>query len=615
MCEVIRHRGPDHIDYFIDRGVGLGIDRLSIIDLVTGEQPIHNEDDSIQIVFNGEVYNFVELKEELERAGHTFYTHTDTETIVHGYEEWGESVLSRLRGMFAFAIWDARKRKLFLARDRFGKKPLYYAMVDGVFFFASELKAILQYEGFPREVDESVLDQYFTYLYIPSPSTIFRAAKKLPPGHYLTLEKGEARITEYWDLSFTPKIQGLTEDEAADRLYEILLDAVRIRLRSDVPLGAFLSGGIDSSVVVALMKRAGMEQVKTFSIGFHEAYYNETDDARAVAEFVGTEHTERIAEADVVSLLPKLVWHFDEPFGDSSMIPTYLVAEETRKDVKVALTGDGGDEVFMGYPFLADPAVYSYYRRVPRPIRRAGLRVLAKIPTQSKITRMARRASVSDYGDQDERERYFLRVSYFDPRQLKSLYNSGYKGADVTVGPSAYLNGFFDRTSGLDNLDATDYVTIKTYLPEDILTKVDRMTMAVSLEGRCPLLDHKLAEFVARLPVQTKMDGGNTMKGLLKRMAIRQKLVPKQTITKAKHGFGTPIDYWLRGQWKDLASAALTSERSRAVKKYFDEGMIKKMLSDPLAYRDPLFALISFALWHEMYIDSREAMPYLQTRF
>jgi asparagine synthase (glutamine-hydrolysing) len=375
MCETIQHRGPDHTDFYVDKGIGLGIDRLSVIDLATGDQPIHNEDGSVQIVFNGEVYNYIELRRQLEGLGHKFGTASDTETIVHGYEQWGENVLTHLRGMFAFALWDSSKRRLFLARDRFGKKPLYYAEVDGRFFFASELKAILQYEYFPREVDDSVLDYYFTYLHVPSPFTIFRFAKKLPPGHYLTVEKGVVEVKEYWDLDFLPKLENMNEDEAADRLYDLLVDSVKMRLRSDVPLGAFLSGGIDSSVVVSVMKRAGTEDVKTFSIGFHEAYYNEIQDARRVAEFVGTDHAERWAEADLVSLLPKLVWHCDEPFGDSSEIPTFLVAQETRRSVKVALTGDGGDEVFLGYPFLPDPPYYAYYARVPRPIRRAGLRL------------------------------------------------------------------------------------------------------------------------------------------------------------------------------------------------------------------------------------------------
>lgn len=613
MCEVIRHRGPNHTDYYMDKGIGLGVDRLSIIDLATGDQPIHNEDGSIQIVFNGEIYNYLELRQELEGLGHLFSTLSDTETIVHGYEVWGEDVLSHLRGMFAFALWDSNKKKLFLARDRFGKKPLYYAQVGSIFFFASELKAILQYEDFPRELADSLLSTYFTFLYVPSPWTIFRAARKLQPGHYLTLERGEAKVRQYWDLAFTPKEDGLGEEATSDRVYQLLLDAVKVRLRSDVPLGAFLSGGIDSSVVVSLMKRAGMTDVKTFSIGFHEAYYNEVQDARRVAEFLGTDHTERWAEPDVVSLLPKLVWHFDEPFGDSSMIPTYLVAEETRKDVTVALTGDGGDEVFVGYPFLTDSSVFEYYRRVPRPIRRMGVRMIANIPYQSRVTLMARKAAMKDYGDQDEEERYFLRVSHFGTPELDRLYTKDWQSAHRQEEPFLYLKPFFDRTPGLDNLDTADYVTIKTYLPEDILTKVDRMTMAVSLEGRCPLLDHRLAEFVARLPLRSKV-GGNVLKGLLKKTASRYSLVPRQTITKAKHGFGTPIDFWLRGQWKDIISSVLTEERSKAVRTYFDETEVRKMLLNPMAYRDHLFALISFALWHEMFVESFDRTPYLAVK-
>jgi asparagine synthase (glutamine-hydrolysing) len=611
MSEVTRHRGPTHTDFFIDREVCLGCNRLSIIDLSNGNQPIHNEDQSVQVVFNGEIYNFVELRAELEMRGHSFYTRSDTETIVHGYEEWGEAVLAHLRGMFAFAIWDSTKRKLFLARDRFGKKPLYYAKIDGTLFFASEMKSLLQYERFPREVDDSLLDYYFTYLYVPSPLCFFRAARKLPPGHYLTYEKGDIRVKEYWDLAFLPKIEDLGEEAAVDHLYDLLLEAVKVRLRSDVPLGAFLSGGVDSSIVVALMRRAGAEKVRTFSIGFHEGYYNELPYAKEVAEFLSTDHTEKIVEPDVISLLPKLLWHFDEPYADSSMIPTYLVAEETKKDVTVALTGDGGDEIFVGYPTLSDPKIYEYYKRVPRPVRRAGVRAIAAVPIQSKWTMMARRALIMDYDDQSNEYRYFLRMSHFETARLRKLYSQRYRDDHEASNPELYLKPFFEKAAGLEYIEATDYVTIKTYLPEDILVKVDRMTMAVSLEARSPFLDHKVAEFVARLPVDVKMSG-NQLKGLLKKTANRYKLVPNSTLKREKHGFGAPIDYWLRGQWKDIASSILTTERSKAIRKYFDKTEISKMLSNPLANRDRLFSLISFALWREIFVDSTDARPYLK---
>jgi asparagine synthase (glutamine-hydrolysing) len=610
MCESLKHRGPDRTDFYMDRSISLGVDRLSIIDLATGDQPIGNEDGSIQIVFNGEVYNYHELKSELEAAGHSFRTQSDTETIVHGYEEWGVSVLSHLRGMFAFAIWDSTKKKLFLARDRFGKKPLYYAHIDGIFFFASELKAILRYEYFPRVVDAQVLRQYLALLYIPSPSTIFRASRKLKPGHYLVFEKGEALVHDYWDLAFTPKMQNMSEDGVVDELYRLLLDAVAVRLRSDVPLGAFLSGGLDSSVVVSLMKRAGMDDVKTFTVGFHEAYYNELRDARRVADFIGTDHTERWAEPDVVSLLPRLVWHFDEPFGDSSLIPTYLVAKESRKEVTVALTGDGGDEIFAGYPFLMDPPIYRYYKRVPKQVRRAGLKLIGALPVQTRFTNLARRAAAVDYGGQDDKDRYALRVSHLGQDESKKLLLGGRLESE-SRGISELFYPHFARTSNLEDLDAFDYVTIKTYLPEDILTKVDRMTMAVSLEGRCPLLDHKLAEFVSHLPPGLKFQRG-VLKSLLRRTAVRYDLVPKQTVTKPKHGFGAPIDYWLRNQWKEFASVILNPGRSKSVRHYFNETMVSKMLADPFSYREPLFSVMTFALWHEMYIEEPGNAPILQ---
>jgi asparagine synthase (glutamine-hydrolysing) len=603
MCEAIRHRGPDQTDYFIDNSVGLGIDRLKIIDLSTGDQPIHNEDGSIWVVFNGEIYNYQELRAELERLGHRFYTSSDTETLVHAYETWGPDCVNHLRGMFAFAIWDSNKKKLFLARDRFGKKPLYYAQADGVFLFASELKSILRYKGLSRALDYEAIDYFFTYMYVPSPLSIFKTVRKLLPGSYAIYENGELTMTKYWD--FTPRPdKSLNEEVAMEMLYNSIREAVRMRMRSDVPLGAFLSGGIDSSTVVALMSRLSDQPVKTMSIGFDDGV-SETGYARQVADFLKTDHHEYTVTPDAYKILPKLVWHFDEPFADHSMIPTYYLSQVTRKEVTVALSGDGGDEIFMGYQFLLDPASYSLYSKVPGLLRKPALKMMLSLPVDKQFKRMAKHAYEKDYGVQSSGDRYTMRVSLHDPVGLRSLYSQSHLKVHEPANTYSYLQNLVKGCPGGDDLDAIDYATIKSYLEEDILVKVDRMSMAVSLEVRCPLLDQELASLVERIPSHLKMNGRDT-KYIFKKMVVRKGLIPREIAMRKKQGFGAPIEAWMKGEWKEMVSQVLDPLVTKNYTGLFDADHVRSLAAEPYLNSNKLFSLITFVLWHRMYVDGEK---------
>jgi asparagine synthase (glutamine-hydrolysing) len=606
MCETIRHRGPDHTDYFLDSKVGLGIDRLSIIDLETGDQPIHNEDGTLWIVYNGETYNYVELMADLEARGHRFYTKSDTEAVVHAYEEWGNDCVLHLRGMYAFAIWDSRKRRLYLARDRFGKKPLYYATVGNVFLFASEIKAILQYGEVRRRVNPAAIDHFFTYMYVPSPMTIFEGIHKLPPGHYAVYEEGVLTTAQYWEVEFSPD-PAMTEDGIVDALYAQLEQAVKLRLRSDVPVGAFLSGGIDSSTVAAMMSRLSETPIKTVSIGFSDGA-SELAYARQVAEFLGTEHREHIVTPDAYKILPRLVHHFDEPFADHSMIPTYYVSEVTRREVKVALSGDGGDELFMGYDFLDEPIVYNLYLGVPRPVRRFALRTLMSLPVKGEMTRMAQHAYEKDYGGQSPAERFIMRVTVNNEQGLKRLYSDELLSHHTPVQTYSYLRDFLNRYSSSDPLIALDYATIKGYLEEDILPKVDRMSMAVSLEVRCPLLDQELVALVERIPPWLKMKG-HTKKYIMKKMVVKRKLLPSSIALRKKQGFGAPIDSWFKDSWKQFSAQLLDPIVSSNYTGLFDRQYVRRLLDEPYLNSSRLFALITFVLWYKEYMERAEIRP------
>ncbi|MCK4648259.1 asparagine synthase (glutamine-hydrolyzing), partial [bacterium] len=576
---------------------------LSIIDLETGQQPIHNENKSIWVVFNGEIYNFKELKKNLERKGHKFYTQSDTETIVHLYEDYGTDCVKYLRGMFAFAIWDERKRKLFLARDRMGQKPIIYLTFNNSLIFASEIKSILQVPEIKREIDFKALDYYLTYQYIPSPLTIFQGIKKLPPASILTCgENGQIKIERYWDLSFRSKVK-MSEEEYSQRILGLLTEATRLRLISDVPLGAFLSGGIDSSAVVGLMSQLTSQPVKTFSIGFDEEDFSELDYARIIAKLFGTDHHEFIIKPRIVDILPQLIWHYDEPCADSSTIPVYYIAQETRKYVTIALSGDGGDESFAGYERYRAHKIASYYEKLPRFLREKIItKVLFHFPEPAKRKSLLRRLKhFSQAISLSPEERNIYWHSYFNKEEKNRLYSQEMKERVKNINSSDYLLEVYRKSDGKDFLDQTLFVDLMTYLPENILVKMDIATMAHSLEARSPFLDHKLMEFNATIPSNLKLRG-LTSKYILKK-ALKE-LLPTKILKRGKMGFGVPIGKWFRKELKDYLREILLDKRSLS-REYFKRKRIEELLAEHVSgkidhgYR--LWALLNLELWHRVF--------------
>lgn len=607
MCDSIRYRGPDDEGYFLDDGVGLGVRRLSIIDLKSGNQPVHNEDETVWVVSNGEIYNYVGLREQLLAKGHSFYTESDTEVLVHLYEEYGERMVHWLRGMFAFAIWDRMNKRLLVARDRLGKKPIYYAITDGHFFFASEAKAILQYEEYVRKMNLRAIDYFLTYSYIPSPLTAFQGMSKLPPASLLLYEGGKLEVKTYWNLIFTPTAE-TSVGSMLQQLDQLMTESVRLRLRSDVPLGAFLSGGIDSSAVVSIASRLTDSPVKTFSIGFEELGYNELPFAKEVASSLNTDHHEMVLRSDAFRVLPLLAWHYDEPFADASAIPTYYVSEFTRKFVTVALTGDGGDEIFMGYPWMAD-APTTPVGFMKRRLRHLRAEFLPRLLLQQQDIQTS-----VESGPSTVESRYLQRVARISESELAEVYTeNGLANRDLKS-TRDYMTQEFNDAKNLgmtpDTLSALDYVTIKSYLPEDILVKVDRASMAVSLEPRCPLLDHVLCEFVASIPSELKMKNGNT-KIILRKYLLDKNIVPKQIIDREKVGFGVPLERWFAADLKYAVENALLGDASR-IRKYVNESFIRAILSNRSGYASAqrIFALVMFELWYRMFIEeNRLAIP------
>ncbi|MDT7540278.1 MAG: hypothetical protein QOE33_182 [Acidobacteriota bacterium] len=606
MLSVITHRGPDDQGTLVADHVALGMRRLSIIDLAGGHQPISNEDDSVTIVFNGEIYNFKELHAELEARGHRFRTHSDTEAIVHAYEEYGAACVEHLRGMFAFAIWDARKKELFLARDRVGKKPLYYALTPrGTLVFGSELKSLLEHTEIEREINPQAVDAYLTFGYVPDPLCILRGVNKLPPGHHLTYANGSLALKQYWDFEFAHD-DGAKTRRAEDYLEELraLLDeSVRIRLIADVPLGAFLSGGIDSSAVVGLMARHTDRPVKTFSIGFNEDSYDELKYARVTARHFNTEHHEFVVTPDIVQLIDELAWHFDEPFADPSALPTYMVSKLAREHVTVALSGDGGDELFAGYTRYLVEQQRTSFERVPRVVREGLMRPLSqRLPHGAWGRNYLHNVSL------DAVDRFLDSVSVFTRLTKRALYTHAFAAQlrdDESTG--ATFRSLAARVQTDEPLDALLYLDSKTYLPGDILTKVDRMSMAVSLEARAPLLDHKLIEFVARIPAHLKLRGGET-KHIFKR-AISD-FVPAEILHRPKQGFGVPIQQWINAQLREQMRDTLTDHRARS-RGYVDPAYVAQLLSEhERGRRDhaaPLWSLFMLELWHRIFIDDAGA--------
>jgi asparagine synthase (glutamine-hydrolysing) len=604
MCDVMVHRGPDDEGYYQAGPVGLGMRRLSIIDVSGGHQPITNEDGSVVVVCNGEIYNFPELRKRLENNGHYLKTKTDVETIVHLYEDLGENCVKHLAGMFAFALWDARKRKLLIARDRVGKKPLFYSKTDDGLVFGSTIKSLLLDLGVSREIDLASIHHYLTYQYIPEPATIFSMVHKLPPAHFLVCQGGKIRIERYWDLSFAEKWKG-SEADAAARVAAAVEEATRVRLVSDVPVGAFLSGGIDSTIVVGFMSRLTSQAIRTFSIGFEEEGYNELKYARLAAKHFGTEHHEFVVKPDAVGIMPELVWHFDEPMADSSGIPTYYVSKLTREHVTVALNGDGGDEGFAGYERYLAFQLARHGERIPAFIRKGFIAPFAaQIPESSSPRSFSRRLKrFAQALDETGPDLYARWMTIFPNDMKASIYTADMMKTVGSLDSRDYLRDAFARSDARDDLDRLLYADTVTYLPGDLLVKMDRTSMAHSLEARSPFLDHKVLELAAGLPPRMKLRG-SVSKYILKKAVAG--MLPKDILNRGKQGFGVPLGAWLRGELKGLAYEILLD--TRAVSRgYFNKSAVRGLLDEHqigrIDHSHRIWALLMLELWHRTFID------------
>ncbi len=605
MNRCIEHRGPDEDGFYVNENVGLAMRRLAIIDLKGGQQPIFNETRSKCIVFNGEIYNYRELREGLLARGHKLYTNSDTEAILHLYDEYGADCLTHLRGMFAIAIWDDVDKSLFLARDRVGKKPILYShQPNGDLIFGSEFTALLKHPAVSREVDHAAIDSYMSYLCVPAPQTAFKQIRKLEPGHWMRWKAGEIETKRYWLPDFSKKIK-ITEAEAIEETTRILRESTQMRMISEVPLGAFLSGGVDSSAVVALMAEASSTPVKTFSIGFEEQDFSELKYAKRVAEHVGAEYNEFIVRPNALEVLPVLVEHYGEPYADSSAIPTYYVAKETRKHVTVALNGDGGDESFAGYERYMAMEVAEYYKRIPAAIRKGLIEgPINMLPTSElKKTRVRDVQRFFTSANEEVLPRYHRWMSTFKPLVRAEMYTAEFKASLNGSNPAGVLGQWFERAKGLGVLDSTLLADQMTYLPNDLLVKVDIATMANSLEARSPFLDHKMIEFAASLPENLKMSRFRT-KSLLKKVAA--KLVPPEVIYRRKMGFGVPVGRWFRGEMKDFVRGVLLSETSLkrgVVKPEIIQKYVREHTEGEQDHAFQVWTLLMLELWFQRFID------------
>ncbi|MGD2295190.1 MAG: asparagine synthase (glutamine-hydrolyzing) [Candidatus Aminicenantes bacterium] len=609
MCQAIVHRGPDDQGVFVDKNIGLGARRLSIHDLAGGHQPLANEDLSVWAAHNGEVYNFPDLNRELKDNGHIYRTRTDTETFVHAYEEWGLDLVHRLRGMFATAIWDKRKNSLLLLRDRIGIKPLYYTLLDNqTLVFGSEIKTILVHPQVQRVLEPRALDMFLTLEYIPAPFSIFKNIFKLPAGHSLLYQDGKIKIQKYWDLE-PPAPEGTvfqTDDlePLMDELYSLLKESVRLRLISDVPLGAFLSGGIDSSAIVGLMRELGVSPLKTFSIGFEDKSYNELEHARRIARKFDTEHQEFILRPQALELTDKLIHHLDEPLGDFSIFPTYLVSKMAREHVTVILSGDGGDEVFGGYEH------YQAQKMAGLPLISLSQKMLSPFlrlfPPSAKKKGMWNKLQRFSLGfANDPALRHFRWMMFLSDRDKLALYSDDFRkkiGGVQSLHKRDPFCSIFPQLTGYDSINGELYLDLKTYLVDDILVKVDRMSMAPSLETRVPLIDHKIVEFIFKLPGNLKLHGWKT-KWIFKK--TMERLLPEENIYRSKEGFSIPIKFWLRTELKDLMGDYLSAKRI-SEEGLFNSGYIQNMRDAHLAGRKnfshQLWALLVFEIWKETYM-------------
>ncbi len=606
MCERMVHRGPDSEGLLVTSGVALGMRRLAIIDLVTGEQPTFNEDKSVAVILNGEIYNYRELRQDLERRGHSFRSQSDTEVLPHLYEEYADEMVQHLNGMFAFALWDSKRRRLLLARDRFGEKPLYWCVFDNTLLFASEPKVLLAHPAVKSSLNLQALRQYLSFDYVPAPLTIYQDISKLPAAHTLTLEDGKIETRSYWRLSYKTTQPPPTETEAAEHLRELLADSVRMRLVSDVPLGVLLSGGIDSSTIAALAVQASSEAVKTFSISFAESSFDESWYARAVAKFLGTDHHEERLSANLAAnLVGEIGSWMDEPFSDPSLVPTYLLSRFTRKHVTVALGGDGGDELFAGYPMYRGHRWAENYSKVPRALRTRVIEPLVGLlPVKTKNLSFDYKATRFIAGTKYDRvARHHVWFGSFNPDEQKELLTPEVlRSSDGDIYREAQL--MLDQCDSTDVVEQMQSLDTQLYLAEDILTKVDRASMAVSLEVRAPFLDPRVAEFAASLPANYKLRGRRT-KYILKR-AIADFLPPFVT-RRGKKGFGVPVAEWLKGKLRPLARDLLSPERVRKAGVFNPEYVTR--LQDEhergvANHRKLLWTLLMFELWHESFIET-----------
>ena len=607
MCAVIEHRGPDSNGLHCDDGIGLGIQRLRVIDLDTGDQPIFNEDRSVAVTLNGEIYNYRELRAELEEAGHTFSTKGDTEVIAHLYEDDGEACVDRLRGMFAFAVWDAKSRTLMLARDRLGKKPLFYTQREGTLWFASEARSIFQDPEVPRKVDFEAIDSYLAAQYVPHPLSAFEGVRKLPPATMLLWQDGRIRLRRYWKLSYATTLNGAGDRELEEVIRRELLEATALRLRSDVPLGAFLSGGVDSSAVVAAMAKQASGRVKTFSIGFDVETFDETAYAREVAELFDTDHHTFRVEPHAMELLPRLVWHYGEPFADPSAIPSFYLAELARSHVTVALNGDGGDEAMAGYPRYAGNLLAERLRHVPPSVLRATLKTLKAVAGSNEPSDFVRRARrVLETAPLAAWERYATWVAPFTEEERDALYTAEFR-SELSERPAAKLIRDSFAASDADNLvERLLDVDVQSYLPDGLLVKMDIAAMAHSLEVRSPLLDQRFVEVAASMPVSAKSRGRKSKVAF--KNALRRWL-PDHILDRPKMGFGVPLKHWFRGELSELPVDVLLDPRSLQ-RGFFREDGLRSLIADHQDGRADhslkIWALLQLELWMRTYIDPAE---------
>jgi asparagine synthase (glutamine-hydrolysing) len=605
MCGTIAHRGPDSYGAFIEGGVGLGIQRLAIIDLETGDQPIFNEDRSVVVVLNGEIYNFQELRAQLSKSGHTFSTRSDTEVIVHLYEEYGDDCVRHLRGMFAFALWDNRRQRLLLARDRIGKKPLYYAFKHDCLWFGSEAKAILRDPAVPREVDYGAIDAFLQYQHVPSSYCAFSALSKLGAGHVLVFDNGTIQTHRYWKLSYEKReSESASDEEMRESIRSHLLEATRLRLRSDVPLGAFLSGGVDSSAVVAAMAQQVSGRVKTFTIGFPIARLDERSYAREIAEVFDTDHHEFVVEPDIVEMLPRLAWHYSEPFADQSAVPSFYLSEMTRAHVTVALNGDGGDESFGGYRRYFGNDMARRLERVPKLTSKAFALALARVGTGSKQDSLrARLLRLSRALQLDAPDRYAMWIACFDRREREQIYTHEFLARVRTTDVGAVVRDPYEASDAPTLIERLLDVDTQTFLADQLLVKMDVASMAESLEVRSPLLDQSFMEMAAGFPLSAKVSGA-TSKRLLKD-AVRP-WIPHHILDRPKQGFTMPIAEWLRQELRALPAAILLSPSARDRGLFRPEEIERLIIDHQRGATDnsnKLWALLQLELWFRTYID------------